>query len=196
MKKAKKVLLLALCAVLLVGATIAGTVAYLTSTTTEVKNTFTAGNVKITLDEAPVDANGKKLDGVRVTANSYKLLPGHEYDKDPTIHVDANSEDCWLFVKVENSIADIEAEETIAKQLADNGWTPVSGETNVYAYREAARASENIYVFKSFKIKGDITNDVLAAYAGKTIEVTGYAVQKDGFASATDAWAKASATWN
>ena len=196
MKKAKKVLLLALCAVLLVGATIAGTVAYLTSTTTEVKNTFTAGNVKITLDEAPVDANGKKLDGVRVTANSYKLLPGHEYDKDPTIHVDANSEDCWLFVKVENSIADIEAEETIAKQLADNGWTPVSGETNVYAYSRAASAGEDIDVFKSFKIKGDITNDVLAAYAGKTIEVTGYAVQKDGFASATDAWAKAPATWN
>ena len=196
MKKAKKVLLLALCAVLLVGATIAGTVAYLTSTTTEVKNTFTAGNVKITLDEAPVDANGKKLDGVRVTANSYKLLPGHEYDKDPTIHVDANSEDCWLFVKVENSIAGIEAEETIAKQLADNGWTSVSGATNVYAYSKAASAGDNIEVFKSFKIKGDITNDVLAAYAGKTIEVTGYAVQKDGFASATDAWAKASATWN
>ena len=49
MKKAKKVLLLALCAVLLVGATIAGTVAYLTSTTTEVKNTFTAGKVQILL---------------------------------------------------------------------------------------------------------------------------------------------------
>ena len=196
MKKAKKVLLLALCAVLLVGATIAGTVAYLTSTTTEVKNTFTAGNVKITLDEAKVTAYGVKDGDSRVIKNEYKLIPGHTYVKDPTVHVDANSEDCWLFVKVENSIAGIEAEETIAKQLADNGWTSVSGATNVYAYSKAASAGDNIEVFKSFKIKGDITNDVLAAYAGKTIEVTGYAVQKDGFASATDAWAKASATWN
>ena len=43
MKNAKKVLLLVLCAVLLVGASVAGTVAYLTATDS-VENTFTVGN--------------------------------------------------------------------------------------------------------------------------------------------------------
>jgi len=59
-----------------------GTLAYLTATDT-VTNTFTVGKVQITLDEAPVDANGETTDGDRVKKNNYHLLPGHEYDKDP-----------------------------------------------------------------------------------------------------------------
>lgn len=102
MKTRSKALLLTLCAVLLVAASVLGTMAYLTSTG-EVKNTFTVGQVKITLDEAKVDVNGKALKGdaaERVTNNSYKLLPGHSYDKDPTIHVDPSSEDCFIRAKV------------------------------------------------------------------------------------------------
>ena len=94
MKTKSKALLLALCAVLLVAASVLGTMAYLTSQA-EVTNTFTVGSVSITLDEAPVDENGEATTGTRVTENSYKLMPGHKYDKDPTIHVAANSEDCW-----------------------------------------------------------------------------------------------------
>ena len=51
MKTKSKALLLTLCAVLLVAASVMGTMAYLTSTD-KVENTFTVGNVKITLDEA------------------------------------------------------------------------------------------------------------------------------------------------
>ena len=54
MKKTKKALLLSLCAVMLVTASVLGTMAYLTSTD-EVVNTFTVGNVAITLDETDVD---------------------------------------------------------------------------------------------------------------------------------------------
>ena len=54
MKNAKKVLLLALCAILLVGATIAGTVAYLTSQKTDTY-TFTVGKVSITLTEDKIN---------------------------------------------------------------------------------------------------------------------------------------------
>ena len=46
MKKTKKALLLSLCAVMLVTASVLGTMAYLTSTD-EVVNTFTVGNVAI-----------------------------------------------------------------------------------------------------------------------------------------------------
>ena len=47
MKKAKKVLTLLLCAALLVGATITGTLAFLTQTTETVTNTFTVGKVQL-----------------------------------------------------------------------------------------------------------------------------------------------------
>ena len=98
MKRTKKILSLALCAVLLVAGTVATTVAYLTSTTEVVNNTFTVGNVSITLDEADVDVYGVKNGTTRDTTNQYKLIPGHKYVKDPTIHVGATSEDVLLFV--------------------------------------------------------------------------------------------------
>lgn len=190
MKTRSKALLLALCAVLLVAASVLGTMAYLTSQA-EVTNTFTVGSVSITLDEAPVDANGKETTGGRVTENSYKLMPGHEYDKDPTILVAQNSEDCWLFVQITDEIAAIQDAKTIATQLTENGWTLVEGTTNVYAHNAIAKAGSNVVVFESFKIKGEVESDALAAYAGKTIKVIAYAVQADGFDTATAAWTAA-----
>ena len=104
MKKAKNALLLALCAVLLVGATIAGTVAYLTSTTEVVKNTFTVGKVQILLDEKDVDGKKTSTDKAsaddRDLANEYHLLPGGTYEKDPTVHVHVDSEDAYVRMKV------------------------------------------------------------------------------------------------
>lgn len=105
MKQAKKVLLLVLCAVLLVGASVAGTVAYLTSQDA-VTNTFTVGNVKIELDEAKVNEDGQyETDhSNRVKANEYKLIPGMTYIKDPTVTVKAGSDKAYIrmLVKVEN----------------------------------------------------------------------------------------------
>ncbi len=190
MKKKGKFLALALAAVLLVGTSILGTLAYLTSTDS-VTNTFTVGNVKITLDEAKVKTDGTVDGADRVKENEYKLMPGHEYTKDPTVHVDANSENCWLFVKVENGIADIEDAKTVAAQMDEKGWTAVAGAANIYAYKDIAKAGDNVVVFESFKIKGDVDNDTLAAYAGKTITVTAYAVQADGFDTAAAAWTAA-----
>jgi len=136
--KMKKVLALVLCAILLVAGSVLGTLAYLTSTTGVVENTFTAGNVEITLDEAKTDEYGV-VDATagRVQGNEYKLIPGHTYAKDPTVHVDDESEDCWLFVQVVNGLDGNEGENTIAAQMAaDDNWTLVDGTSNVYAYKE------------------------------------------------------------
>ena len=77
-----KPLLTLCCALLLVAAGVFGTLAYLTGTDT-VNNTFTVGNVKITLDEAKVTTDGTPVEGAdRVKANEYHLLPGHTYTKD------------------------------------------------------------------------------------------------------------------
>lgn len=100
MKTKSKALLLTLCAVLLVAASVLGTMAYLTSSA-EVKNTFTVGKVEIKLDEAKVNADGIPVEGAdRVTANSYKLMPGTTYTKDPTVTVLNGSEASYVRMKV------------------------------------------------------------------------------------------------
>lgn len=100
MKTKSKALLLTLCAVLLVAASVLGTMAYLTSTDT-VTNTFTVGKVEIKLDEAKVTADGIPVESAaRVTENSYKLMPGNTYTKDPTVTVKAGSEESYVRMKV------------------------------------------------------------------------------------------------
>lgn len=209
MKTKTKALALALCAVLLVVSTVFVTMAYLTSKTDVVTNTFTVGKVTITLDEADVDLMGVKDGDTRVKANEYKLIPGHTYIKDPTIHVAGDSENCWLFVKVENGLKDIIAGNTsvsendstdtvytIEAQMTKNGWSLVDGKTNIYAYKATAKPGD-YKVFDNFKLKGDA---VVSSYAtadneDSVINVTAYAIQADGFATAAAAWAEAPSDW-
>lgn len=193
MKTARKALMLILCAALLVSATVMGTLAYLTSTTEVVTNTFTVGNVAITLDEAKVTEYGVEVeDADRVTANAYKLIPGHNYVKDPTIHVAEDSEDCWLFVKVENGLTEIEADTTIADQMVANGWTAVAGAQNVYAYENTVEAETDVTVFDEFTLTDDAE---VENYLDASITIVAYAVQADGFDTADAAWAAAPTNW-
>ena len=189
--KTKKKILMALaivcCAILLVVGSVAGTVAYLTATDT-VTNTFTVGNVAITMDETKVDAYGVAVDGAgRVKENTYKLIPGHSYTKDPVIHVQAGSEKSYLFVKITDEIAAIQDTKTIAEQLTANGWTLLDGDVWYHAAVDASASANDIdvKVFESIKIKNDAA---VATYANKTIKVIAYAVQADGFTTAEAAW--------
>lgn len=212
MKTKNKALLLSLCAVLLVAASVLGTMAYLTSQDA-VTNTFSVGSVAITMDESDVD-NSTEGENDRDKANNYKLLPGHQYTKDPIIHVASTSENCYLFVIVKNEIAAIESDaagdKTVAAQIVENGWNEVgtTADGTLYVYGAvtdptAVAGGENKTVFTTFKIDGDKVVNVsdgetvpegkfdLSGYAGKTIIVTAYAVQVDGFED--DA---AAAIWN
>ena len=94
--KKTKILLVALCAVLLVAASVAGTLAYLTSQETVV-NTFTVGQVDIDLNETKATQDGVPVPGAdRVQENTYHLLPGMTYTKDPQITVKAGSEESYV----------------------------------------------------------------------------------------------------
>ena len=100
MKTRRNALLLSFCAVLLVVASVFGTVAYMTSKD-EVKNTFTVGKVAINLDEAKVTEDGKPVEGAdRVKENSYKLVPGLTYTKYPMVTVLDGSEASYVRMKV------------------------------------------------------------------------------------------------
>ena len=198
MKTGNKVLLLILCAMLLAIASALGTVAYLAVQDTET-NTFSIGQVNITLDEGSAGKRGMRARSTSapVDENDHILMPGHTYTKARTIHVDAVSEDSYIFVKVENGIASYEAAsaaeeggyKTIDDQIKANGWTTLEGAANVY-YREYAKSSagSDFAVFSTFKI-ADNANDVESwGSCDAKGAVTAYAVQKDGFNTASAAW--------
>ena len=191
----KKTLALFLALALVLGGVIGGTMAWLTDKTPGIVNTFTVGSVDISLDEAPVGADGKATTGNRVQKNDYKLMPGHVYDKDPIVHFQPKSEASWLFIEVTNEIADIESKandyKSIATQITDNGWTALDGVTGVYYKSVPANtgdAAVDYPVFQGFTVDGSVTGTTLESYNSKTVKIIAYAVQADGFTTASDAW--------
>lgn len=209
MKKFKALLVVA-CALLLVAASVFGTMAYLTSTD-EVKNTFTVGKVEITLDEAKVDQNGTAVTPAeRVKTNNYKLLPGHTYTKDPTVTVKKDSEPSYVKMTVTFSKAN-ELDAIFAPNGANltkifNGYDAANwiakgntkdatANTRTYEfwYKEAVGAPTADValdaLFDSITVPGEIIKEQLATIEGMTITVNAYAIQADGFANADVAWA-------
>lgn len=199
MRTKTKALVLALCAVLLVVTTVFVTMAFLTSEDS-VQNTFTVGKVEITLDEAKVDSYGNEIaNAERVKENEYKLIPSHTYVKDPTIHVDSNSEDCYLFVRIQNDLGS----DGVINGIANNGWVLVEGTQDVYCYygvtdgetnstKQIIKPGEDKKVFDTFTFgeKANPNNYDTATKSAKII-VTAYAIQADGLSEKTPAeiWA-------
>ena len=205
----KKKLMTVLALVLVIAMSVAGTYAYLTSAD-EVVNTFTVGDVQIKLDEAKVDANGVAVTPAeRVKANSYKLLPGHTYNKDPMVTVLAGSESSYVKMTVTfSNAAELDAifEPNGANLLSifngydSTNWiykgnTKNADNTRTYEfwYKEAVAAPTADValdaLFDSITVPGGINNDQLATIKGMTITVNAYAIQADGFANADAAWA-------
>lgn len=173
-----------LSAALIVCATVAGTLAWLTDTTEPVVNTFTVGDINIELKET--------------TGKTYKMVPGIELEKNPTVTVKAGSEACWLFVKVEKS-GNFDSFMTF--EMAD-GWIALSGYAGVY-YRnvDATNADTGFDVLKDKKVMvlETVTKTMLEGVKNAdgtpnenapTLTFTAYAVQKDGIADADTAWGK------
>ena len=172
----KKILALVLALTLLVAGVVGGTLAWLTDRTAEVKNTFTVGDINIDLTE---------------TNRDYKMVPGNKPDPNPTVTVKANSEACWLFVKVTEST---DLKDFITYATAE-GWTALPGVDGVY-YREvpasAADQTFSVLAGDAVTVKSDVTKTMLetAKTDAPTLTFQAYAVQKDNVASASDAWAK------
>lgn len=106
MNAKKKVFTIIICIALLIITSVFGTIAYFTSED-EVTNSFTIGSVELALDEAKVNENGKPVDkdgnivtdlnkAERIEGNTYKLVPGSSYTKDPTITILKDSKDSYV----------------------------------------------------------------------------------------------------
>ena len=173
----KKKLTVSLAVLALVACMTAGaTLAWLTAKTSSVTNTFTYGDINIELKET--------------TGESYKMVPGNTIAKDPKVTVKANSEACWLFVKVEKST---NFDEFMTYGVAD-GWTKLDGVDGVY-YREVASPTDDtvfdVLKDNSVTVKTTVTKEQfnsLTSTTMPTLTFTAYACQKDNVSTAADAW--------
>ena len=200
--KKKITLVVALALVLVVG--VFGTLAWLTDTTQTVTNTFTVGNVDITLAETEGGED-----------HQFKMIPGQTIRKDPVVTVDAGSEACWLFVKLDKAGSaavgqtNLSFDNYLTFEVAD-GWTQLKNDkgedvTGVY-YREQAAVAESANPLPSYPVLKNntvtvlntVTNEMMTALTDTsaklpTLTVTAYAIQKAGFeTSPYGAWAEVS----
>lgn len=179
-KKLRRILLTVCSAALLVCVTVGATVAYLTDSKT-VTNTFTVGNVAITLDEAAIKQDettknwveDETADPKRVTGNQYKLLPGITYAKDPTVTVKAGSEKAYVRVlvtvseknaldalfekyeskplKLEDVVLNISTEWTLVDQTKDDTRDTRTYELRYKSTVDASKAKDDIVLDDVFE---------------------------------------------
>lgn len=201
--KTRKIVALLLCAVLLVGASVMGTLAYLTDKTNDVTNTFkTVGKVHFDddpettdlnegLTESYVDVYGEKylkagegdnaepveVDNQaaadRVNGNEYKLMPGHTYIKDPELKIADDSEACWVFAHVENGLASVKDEEGI---IVEDGDKSIKAQMTALGW-ELVDETEDIWGYQT-KIEKD-PKDADGKPVAKTVPVFNTITIKD-----------------
>lgn len=171
--------------VLVIGCTAGGTVAWLVSKPDPIVNVFTVGNINATLTE---------------TKKEFKIVPGVDITKDPVATVKANSEECYLFVKLteENwpTLTETGKTRKVEYKIAD-GWTKL--EDGVY-YREVPKkdTDQAFHVLQNDKVTVSNTltkenADAIQKAEAPKLTVAVYAVQKEGMGSAAEAWAAANA---
>ena len=168
-------------ALVLVGV-IGTTLAWLIDETDPVKNIFTVGKVEITLEETDPEGDDP-------LNNEYTMVPGTDIEKDPLITVKANSENCWLFVKIDESanLNDFITYDVILDDpstTAVEGWTALDGVDGVY-YIEVTKSEVDqeygVLVGDKVKVNEDVTTEDLEALTENTypsLTFTAYAVQR------------------
>lgn len=169
----KKYLWLIISSVLILAIVVGVTIAFLVSKSDIVSNTFTYGKVKITLTE---------------TDSEYFLLPGASVEKDPTVTVLKNSEDCWLFIKIEKQ----NDFDNYCSFVLDDGWALLLGHENIY-YRHVLQSDHDqafsIIDGNCVLVKDTVTEEQLNAITRyPNLKFTAYAVQNQGFSNVADAW--------
>lgn len=188
----KKILVTLLALVLVIGCTIGGTIAWLTDVTAEVKNTFTASGIDITLTETEgvVDSKWQK-----------QMIPGKEYKKNPIVAVDddATNIDVYLFVKFEEGTQNANYLDYTSTLIeTDDGWKKVPNTTDVW-YRvvenDAEVQSWNLLLDDKVTVNSSVTAQEAAntdAIEDVYLKYTAYAIQVEGFEDdIASAWAAA-----
>ena len=183
MRKSQKAIIVSLLLAVIAAMTISPTLSWLSDTSDSVVNTFAGGAISIKLDEALVDTDGKTVEGdnaQRVLENSYKYIPGAVLDKDPTVTVLKGSEECYVFMCVDNELNDL-----FTINYDTTSWLKVAsnGNKTVYIYKSSINAlmTDNDVVlnpiFTTITVSQDLTSQDVEKIGQKTVTATAYAVQ-------------------
>lgn len=186
MRKSPKLLFTCLMLVVIAVVTVAPTLSWLSSTSQPVVNTFAGGAISIKLDEALVDTSGKAIEGEgaqRVTANTYKYVAGAVLDKDPTPTVLKGSEECYVFLCVENGLTD-----KFTMNYDTQSWLKVAEADGkaVYVYSTKVDASSSDTdlalqpIFTTVSVSNELTAEDIEELGERKLSVTAYAVQTQG----------------
>lgn len=172
MSRKKLITLTSIAAAVLIGVGI--TLAFMTSSSA-VSNTFTVGNVKLTLEET--------------TGTTYQLTPGTTLTKDPVLTVKAGSEASWVFFKAGKDSA---LSEYVDYEVT-TGWILLDGYTDVY-YRRVEKTSTDrsftLLAGDTVRVKDTVTEEQLNSLKQSLkLAFTGYAIQRQGFNTPQEAWA-------
>lgn len=161
----KKSLLTMLGALALVGSIgIGSTLAYLSSTTTVMTNTFSVGKVSVKQDESD-ESTEDKTDRT-TTGNTYTdITPGDVLVKDPTATVVANSADCYVFMQLSG------ADELAAQNFTFGGfdstkWIKVADEDN-----NTATPYDGLYRYASIVTKSATDTKLPALFTTVTYSI-------------------------
>ena len=183
MKKSKKFLVSFLAVIVIAASLAAPTYSWLSSKSEKVVNTFAGGVITVTVDEAQVDTNGKRIEGgERVIANSYKYAAGAVLDKDPTPTVLKGSVPCYVFLCVDNELNNL-----FSMNINTDDWFAVAEEDSktIYIYKEtvdAEHSAEDIMlspIFTQVTVSKELTQDDVAKLGEKKLSVTAYAIQTE-----------------
>jgi len=194
----KKKVALVLAVVMVFAVTVGATLAWLTDTTTEVKNTFTVGGIDITLTETwNTDTDSDKVND----SWSAQLIPGKEYAKDPVVAVDGTNTnvDCFLFVKFEEKNTPAEYLDYTSTLTVANGWTELTSDV-WYRIVKTTDTTKSWELLDGNKVtvKRDLTKENMpATTATPELVYTAYAIQTEGFTENLDnvTAAEAQAAW-
>jgi len=190
----KKIVAFVLVFALALALGIGGTLAWLTAESGTVTNTFTIGDINITLAETDesvgIDTNTEDSN------NEYHFVPGATLPKDPKVTVTAKSEACWLFVKVtetNNNITGLDGDIIEWSVDTSEGWQPVSGAENVWYVNVSAadaKAGKDYDVLTEDQVT--VNSDVTKKMADDVIEKNkpqlsfkAYAIQSENLKSGT-----------
>jgi predicted ribosomally synthesized peptide with SipW-like signal peptide len=193
----RKTIYTILAVVLVCCIAVAGTLAYLTAQTSEVKNTFTSTDTlgKIDLKEHEATVNDKgvyTLGTAEVTSNSYKVLPGVNLPKDPFITItDKSDVASYLYVEVVDELG----ENSGLSYALTSDWTKlnVKGANggDVYVYQNGllitdTNAPATVYILKDNVVT--VGQDVNVDKNGVDITFYGYMAQASAGADADAAY--------
>lgn len=187
-RRTRNVLLIVSMMLVVAMASIGGTLAWLTASTTEIVNTFSPSNIGITLTET--------------SANEFKLVPGVEYTKNPVVAVDTTKTDVdiYLFVKFDEVYSPANYLDYTSTLSTTNGWTQGDGTdipANVW-YRVveygATTTSWNLLDGDKVTVKSSLEKtDMPSVSAKPQLKYTAYAIQYEGFEDdPAGAWTQAS----